>query len=478
MDVIIQPNPSMLRILPIQKKIKGRKYRLNKFCVFSELENGDKLIFNELIKSLIRIRPEEFENIYTDEEIDYVNFLYRNYFLVTEDFDEIAAVEDYRQKQRNPITDSYLDSINQFTILSTSKCNARCFYCYERLRPNKHDMTDETAEKVAQYILDRANKKKSIKLSWFGGEPLFNTRTIDIISNKLKEEKVNFNSTMISNGYLFDDDLVKKAVEDWHLTSIQITLDGTEKKYNKVKNYIYKDVNPFQVVKDNIRRLLENKISVSIRMNVDLYNVEDLKQLISEMSREFDSFKRKNFFMYLAPIFEQDGYSRTSEDRAKLFQILQELEQQLYDTHLNVPKLEYNVKAIHCMVDAGTGVMISPDGDVGLCEHYIDSDFFSNINTPDQKDWDIIKSWRDYRPAQEICKTCQLYPKCLKMRKCSDEMDCDEAQQEYRLFQEKAAMYFEWLRFREKQNNRCCCVKKQTVNKLTLWQKIKKRFKF
>ena len=476
MDVIIQPNKAILQMLPNQKKVKGKKYRLNKFCVFSDLGNGDKLIFNEMTKSLIRIRPEEFNNIYTDEQIDYVNFLYRNYFLVTQDFDEIQAVENYRNKQRMPITDSYLDTVNSFTILTTTKCNARCFYCYEKTSNNKHHMTEETARKVAQYIIDKADKRQQIKLNWFGGEPLFNANIIDIITQILRASGINYISTMISNGYLLNQSTISKAIQDWNLKSVQITLDGTEEKYNKIKNYIYKNVNPFQVVKQNIKDLLDNKINVSIRMNVDLYNVQDIRNLIIQMSKEFDNYKSKGFSMYLAPIFEQDGYVRTSENRAKLFQYLQDLQQLLVDTHLNYLKLVGNIKAIHCMVDAGNGVMISPDGNVGLCEHYIDSDFFSHIDTPDQKDWAIIKSWRNYKPAQEMCKTCPLYPACLKVIKCSDEMDCDEAQKQYNLFRERMAMHLEWDKFknRSKKNNRqCCSIKKQKAKPLSLWEKIK-----
>lgn len=64
--------------------------------VFKDLENGDKLIYNELTRSLVRIRPEEFETVLTDKEIDYNDFLYRNYFVVTEDFNEIEAVDFIR----------------------------------------------------------------------------------------------------------------------------------------------------------------------------------------------------------------------------------------------------------------------------------------------------------------------------------------------------------------------------------------------
>lgn len=473
MDVIMQPSKSIMQLLGNQVKNKNKKYRFNKFCLFLDLERGDKLIMNEMTKSLVRIRPEEFAKVFSDEQIDYLNFLYRNYFLVPEEFDEISLIEEYREKMRSIITDSYLDSVNQFTILTTTKCNARCFYCYELKSKGKHHMTAETAEKVADYIISVADKHKEIKFSWFGGEPLFNLKVIDLIVTKIKDAGFKYSSTIISNGILFSPETINKAKELWHLRSAQITLDGTEEVYNKAKNYIYKDINPYQRVLNSIQSLLDAGISVSIRTNADLYNIENLMLLYKEIAGRFQKYINKGLHVYAHPIFEQDGYSRTTEQRTELFRKMIEAQSLLYKLGLDKPSVKGNVKALHCMVDSGTGVMISPDGNIGLCEHYIDSDFFSHIDNPEKKDWDIIKSWRDYRPAQDICKTCPLYPTCLKMTKCSDEIDCDKAEQEYLIYKEKEGMKIMWKKFRNRSCNKCKIENKAEAKPLSLIDKIK-----
>lgn len=477
MDVIMQPSKSIMQLLGNQVKNKNKKYRFNKFCLFLDLERGDKLIMNEMTKSLVRIRPEEFAKVFSDEQIDYLNFLYRNYFLVPEEFDEISLIEEYREKMRSIITDSYLDSVNHFTILTTTKCNARCFYCYELKSKGKHHMTIETAEKVADYIINVADKHKEIKLSWFGGEPLFNLKVIDLIVTKIKDAGFKYSSTIISNGILFSPETVSKAKELWHLKSAQITLDGTEEVYNKAKNYIYKDINPYQRVLNSIQSLLDAGISVSIRTNADLYNIENLILLYKELASKFQKYINKGLHVYAHPIFEQDGYSRTTEQRIELFRKMTEAQSLLYKLGLDKPSVKGNVKALHCVVDSGTGVMISPDGNIGLCEHYIDSDFFSHIDNPEKKDWDIIKSWRDYRPAQDICKTCPLYPTCLKMTKCSDEIDCDKAEQEYLIYKEKEGMKAMQKKFRNKGCNKCKIENKVKAKPLSLLDKVKLFFK-
>lgn len=473
MDVIMQPSKSVMQLLGNQVRNKNKEYRFNKFCLFVDLKNGDKLIMNEMTKSLVRIKPEEFAKVFSDEQIDYLNFLYRNYFLVPQEFDEIKMVEEYREKVRPIITDSYLDSVNHFTILTTTKCNARCFYCYELKSKGKHHMTIETAEKVANYIISTADKHKEIRLSWFGGEPLFNFKIIDLIATRIKDAGFKYSSTIISNGILFSPEVVKKAKELWNLKNAQITLDGTEEVYNKAKNYIYKDINPYQTVLNNIQSLLDAGISVSIRTNADLYNIENLMLLYKEIANKFQKYINKGLYAYVYPIFEQDGYSRTPEQRIELFKKIIKAQELLYKLHLQNPSIKGNVKAIHCMVDSGTGVMISPDGNIGLCEHYIDSDFLSHIDNPEKKDWNIIRSWRGYRQAQDICKSCPLYPACLKMEKCSDEIDCDKAEQEYLIYKEKQGMRYMWERFKNKSCNKCKIENKIKAKPLSLLDKLK-----
>lgn len=86
---------------------------------------------------------------------------------------------------------------------------------------------------------------------------------IDIIDNKLSDFGQTYTNGITTNGYLFNKSLIYKAINEWHLGSAQITIDGTEEVYNKVKNYIYKDsISPYKKVLNNIAMLLNNNIAV------------------------------------------------------------------------------------------------------------------------------------------------------------------------------------------------------------------------
>ena len=277
MEILMQPNLRVMANIGEQAVFANKDYRFMKHCLITDVDNG-KLIFNGLTRALIFLRNDEINSI---GNINQYDFLYKYYFLVSEDFNEEEVVDRIRENLKTPIDDLYLDHPEQFTILTTTKCNARCFYCYELPTKKKHHMTEETAIKVGNYIVKVADRSKRINMHWFGGEPLFNMKVIDTITQIVRENGQQYTTTFTTNGYLFDKDLVLKAKNIWNTVHMQITLDGTEEIYNKVKNYIHKDpISPYKKVLNNIAMLLNNGIAVTVRMNLDFHNAENLKVLV------------------------------------------------------------------------------------------------------------------------------------------------------------------------------------------------------
>jgi radical SAM protein with 4Fe4S-binding SPASM domain len=421
-----------------------------------------KLIFNHMTRAMVSMSYEEFDNIFNMTDSDQYDFLFRNYFLVEESYDEMAEIDKVRAHLSIPIDDKYMDELYQFLILPTTGCNARCFYCYER-NMKKSAMTEETAEKVVQYICKKAKKKdRKITLRWFGGEPLFNMKIIRYIVNRLTELGYNFSSGMISNGYLFTEEIAKEAAEVWKLTNVQITLDGTEDVYNKAKNYIYKnqdEVSPYKKVIENIGYLVNNKIYISIRMNTDMYNAENLKELIKEIHERFPD--NKYIGMYAWPIFEDEDNVRTDEDRKNVYEKIREIEEVLDEYGYYKGRfMEEKIRSHHCMVDGAYNVVISPNGELGLCEHYVDSDFWGHIDddSAEKRDWSIIHSWRDYVKPNDICKECPRYPSCIRVKKCLDLKDCSIYHRDFQLRHDERDIvetYKRWLDDeRNKRNNK------------------------
>lgn len=413
MEVISKANESLLAILRKPKSVDG-KYRKLHFCVEKPVEEG-VLLYNVLTKELLLLTQEEYENYL---ELDYLR---EHYFVVPEGNDDqemadlVRWVLSTRQQQGKEILG--------YTIFTTTDCNARCFYCFE-LGGSRIPMSHETALQVVQYIKNHCGGK-AVKLTWFGGEPLYNLDAIDTICVGLQKEGIPYTSSMVTNAYLFDADVVQKALELWNLEWVQVAMDGTEEVYNRIKAYIYKEGNAYQRVMHNIGLLLDASVSVSVRMNMDLNNAQNLLELAQDLARHYGG--REKLSVNVHYLFQgnealADTYSR--EEWHLRNEAMCRIEDCLMQNGLagssGVPK---KIRLCHCMADGGNAVTILPDGSIGLCEHHTESEFIGHINR-EGFDEEVVKSWKETVPAIAECATCFYYPDCIMLKKCSNVSRC------------------------------------------------------
>lgn len=367
------------------------------------------------------------------------------WFVVPEDTNEkdltdlVKWVVSSRQQKTKNITG--------YTIFSTTDCNARCFYCFE-LGRSRIPMSHEIALKTVQYIKAHCGSEK-VRISWFGGEPLFNQDAINTICDGLRKENVEFRSTMVSNGYLFDGQTVRTAVEKWNLKRVQITLDGTEKVYNKAKAFIYKNVNAYEQVIANVGLLLNAGVSVQIRLNMDLYNAENLLELVQELSARFP--EQKGLRVYAHHIFDGDkpmAGMHTDDEWEKRDAAMQRLQETIVACGLSGKSgISKNLKMNHCMADSGRSVTILPDGHIGLCEHFSETEFAGDLES-ESLDPKMVASWKERIPQIPECDDCFYYPECIKLRKCASASVCFRQLRQDQLRKTKQQMkneYEKWL---------------------------------
>lgn len=436
MDVINHGNRDWL--IGLGKPVVNNEieYRLMKYVSKYEVDKGYVLV-NNITSAIAYVWKSEYTHLFEKGwNTDYMRFLKENFFLVPVDYNDFEECEKVRERFLPDFDKSIcFTEPDHFTILSTTECNARCFYCYEKGR-KQFPMTDEVANKVADFIVKVRNKNKVIHIGWFGGEPTFNTKPMDIIYDKLIKEGIQYTSSIISNGYLIDEAMCKKFVEVYNIRNIQITLDGMGDKYNRVKNYIYEnDESAFDRVIENMDRLLQHGVNVAVRMNLDLHNAESLKKLIPFLNYKFAKYGPA-FHPYIYPIFEETA-GRDEQHRQEVFRHLEEILYLIdeYDFTYGI-RLRSGLKLQHCMVDSTDSILIGPRGDIGLCEHYTTDHFFSHIDNYEEKDWEEIKAFRTYLKPNELCKDCPLLPNCLRIDLCQDMRDCDEHVQKWRLLEQ------------------------------------------
>ena len=424
------------QIVGQQKRADGQRYRLMTYVVQQPVADG-LLLYNTLTCSLVLLTPDEATDIPVQKE------LIERWFLVPQEHDDQKLCRQIRLMAA--LTKPAIKAISSYTILTTTGCNARCFYCYQQ-GTKPVTMTAETAGKVVRYIARHRGNEK-VKLRWFGGEPLVNAKIIDQVCTELSDLGVPFKSTMISNGYLFDTDNVQRAKDLWQLQRVQITLDGTEQTYNRVKAYVYRGVNAFERVLENICLLTTAGIHVSIRLNFDQYNIRDLAELIELLHQRFGTNKHLTIYPHELCV------ERTPEDATAISALRMQLMRQIaacgYD---HKRKLQKDIKLHMCLADHDGSVVIVPDGHLGKCEHYTDSEFFGHIDS-EECDNAIIRKFKERTADVDACATCFYYPQCNRVA-CPNIFGCTSGDQKEHLYKTKESMKYEYERYLRENDNK------------------------
>ena len=366
------------------------------------------LLYHTLTGELLLLS--EAQNAETDEKLR--SALIEKRFLVPADFDEYAYCRQYRRVAE--LLTNRPKEITSFTVFTTTDCNARCPYCYELGRP-RVPMSDQVARDAAAFIA-RVSGGKQVKLTWFGGEPLCNRRAIEIITAELRDRGVPFRSSMVTNGYLFDEQTVQTAKNDWALRSVQITLDGTESVYNRIKNYVHTEGSAYQRILRNIALLLAAGVRVSIRCNASSANLDDLEQLADELAARFHGEKRLKLYSVLLRDFGPAGSHPEAE--AETLRRWHALQRRILSSELGgLRRLPRQPQTNGCMSDNDGSVTILPDGRLGKCEHESERLYVGNIYDG-VTDRETVARWKERVELPE-CRSCAFAPTCIRLRLCA-----------------------------------------------------------
>ncbi len=375
--------------------------------LLEETVPGGRLLYNTLTKELLFLEDGE-------EEGDYLR---RHFFLKDSDTDERAFVRKIRESLQYA-SQMRSTGYTRYTILPTTDCNARCFYCYEQ-GCEKQTMDPEAAEKVIDFIL-RSCREGELTLRFFGGEPLMGEAALDRICSALTEKGKLFRSRIVTNGYLFTPELVNKARSLWKLELAQVTLDGTEQVYNLRKDFLHDRDGAFRRVVDNLELLLQTGIAVQVRLNMDDANYEDLRILAGQLAQRFGEYERFSVYPYL--LF-QDILSPSGSRKEQLFGKYSRFRGELARLGLLRPeKLPFKLRINNCMADDPDSVVILPDGRLGSCEHFNEVPSFGTIGGVEKKD-PVSAYWQESFPEDPFCSICPLYPDCFRLKNCPDAAD-------------------------------------------------------
>ena len=430
MEIIHQGDQSINQLLQMGV-VQEQRYRLNKCILYEEIDDEEMLLCNSLSGELVLLSQSETRDLKAFPRIGIPESLLplaMSSYIVPVDYDESKIIDQLRIILRKRLFNTY----RNYIILPTTYCNARCFYCYESEIEHIH-MTEETAEKVIDFI-EKNYDGKQVTLDWFGGEPLLGRKIINKICKELSNREIAFTSKMVSNGYLFDHDIINEAIHSWKLSLVQITLDGTEKIYNDTKAYVNISENAYLRVMKNICDLLDNDIKVNVRLNLDKHNKDNLLELIEDLDQKIEN--KQLLTVYVSVLNENVGFAPLCHEKGEieeLWQYVAKLQSILIQKNMNhkVKRLPH-IMINHCMADGDDQLLCSPDGTLGKCEHYVDKYSIGSVDHG-VNNVETINWWKEREVYQE-CKNCSIAATCIRLQNCPvNVLPCTEKERERKI---------------------------------------------
>jgi uncharacterized protein len=317
------------------------------------------LLLDENLYSLIdekfkKGKIEEINNMHSQ----LYQTLIKNKFIISNQKEELKEVKNILDKTN---TD---DSIFEITINPTINCNFKCWYCYEdhNIKSKIDELERENIIDFIRNIISENKNLKTLKIYWFGGEPLLHYK--DIIKPIMSEVKyltsinnIDFLSGITSNGYLINEEFLD-FLKQHYVKNFQITLDGNKARHNNVR-FTQKGVNTYDRILKNIISCLNKEFYVSVRINISAETDLDVKELLQDFSNL--SSQEKHYLCF--------SIHKVWQAPSHVEKLIEVIVNQIRENGFNCATYYSSPNSIKntCYADKVNHLVINPNGNIFKC---------------------------------------------------------------------------------------------------------------
>lgn len=214
---------------------------------------------------------------------------------------------------------------NSFTVVVTYDCNFRCPYCFENgIERDKTTFTEEMITNLYNVILKLAPERRLRNniITLFGGEPLLKENKESVARIVEKGNNLGFKFTASTNGY--DLEYFEDLLSPDKIFSILVTVDGMHDEHNKRRIH-HLGIPTFDKIIDNIGMALNKGISVSVRINTDKNNIQDLQKL-QRLFNELGYINNEKFSINSALLHNEQSNSTQLYDYLEIKEQIKQIE--------------------------------------------------------------------------------------------------------------------------------------------------------
>lgn len=336
-----------------------------------------------------------------------------NGFIVPNSLDEYQRIIQGEKKAIFSQTDTLF-----LTISTSARCNYACSYCFEPMgdQTNLPIMNHETAYNVITYVKEKITSSiKKLVITWFGGEPLLGLDAIEKISKVIipfcDDNLVEYHAEIITNGYLLTAQSARKLSEDYRISSAQITIDGPEEIYEKIK----------QTPKGAYQRVLQNIkdsskfMKINIRLNIPEYFYPQMPNFIDTLMLAIGNC---NIKIYLAEVCDDwTDYCGKKEAKTTTYwiqnsQFIKYMKKK-YPHALFTSKLPLAYCGMKCGMIKKHNITIGAKGELYRCVHMVGRDKEVIGTCTEGFYYNEADCKFDEFEHPSICKDCIVFPICM-----------------------------------------------------------------
>lgn len=314
-----------------------------------------------------------------NRQIEDLNRLYYN--------EGIFRTDSMRSFEWKSNTVKELGFLNLWLNISHD-CNLRCRYCFGHggnYGGKRELMTEETAKKCIDFWLDNLSvTKEFISVTFFGGEPLLNKRTLQFAINYINERLAAIQCkalfTITTNGTLLDDELIE--IMKTNNIALLISIDGLREIQDRNRPYV-NGRGSFEQILENINILKKHAKVFQGRITLTHQDVDALFDSVNflwDIGFTDVLFEEVSIECTEMPILEED-VSKIKDTISKLTEITLDnilKGKQRYFT--NVVRLGFQLHnrllGNTCSLQAYNTLVFTPEGDIYRCHRLIDNKLF------------------------------------------------------------------------------------------------------
>jgi uncharacterized protein len=314
----------------------------------------------------------------------------------------------------------------------TNQCNLSCQYCYEfgadklatpEGKPKFMDL--ETAKAAVDFLLAESGDRRSIHITFFGGETLMNfpllKQVVAFAKERAAQQGRHIDFSLTTNATLLTPAIIEFLSEN-HI-GVTVSMDGPKELHDHLRVFA-NGRGSYDIIEPKVRALIQNHRTRPITARVTLTaGVNDVIRIFRHLKQDLG--------------FHEVGFAPVTTSPNQLYAInAQGMDNVLDQFHtLAEEYLEYALRgeshgfsnvsdtlAELCQgvnkshpCGAGLGLLgVGPSGDIAPCHRFVDSDAHAlgHISTgiDREKQTDFLR--RGHIGAKYDCHTCWARPLC------------------------------------------------------------------